>query len=398
MRELGIKVVFEKEKIDTFDPSAEVYLTIAAAVAENDLKIYSENQKWAIREKFSKGYISVGSQILGYRMNKETNTPEAVTDEAETVKMIYSLYLSGLGLVGTARKLTELGRKNVMGKVRWDRGSVRYILTNEKYTGCTLSQKTVTNLGDCRVNKNAAKQYYIENSHEALIDKEIFNKVRHTMYARAPKALINKQQPVYPFSHMVSCGVCGGGYSHKIQNPNKAWAVGVWVCQKANFYGQKACCNTRIKDSVLREKFIECYNEFILQNYVSCEADKLHDKLNKLLAQGQELNALRINRLINSDDYKSEHRSILSEIEKIKTELDEYKVRSLTKKDYTPITEFSEEKAAKFITKVTVKQNTVTFVFINGVKISRPYTNGTPGNSKGWLNRKENKYGNQNRR
>ena len=73
LRELGIKVVFEKENIDTFDPSAEVYLTIAAAVAENDLRVYSENQKWSVRQRFKKGQIQIGCKIFGYEMDYENN-------------------------------------------------------------------------------------------------------------------------------------------------------------------------------------------------------------------------------------------------------------------------------------------------------------------------------------
>ena len=78
LRELGIKVVFEKENINSLDPSAEIYLTIAATVAESELKTYSENQKWSYQERFKNGYIWLNRKMLGYRMNQETNTLEIV--------------------------------------------------------------------------------------------------------------------------------------------------------------------------------------------------------------------------------------------------------------------------------------------------------------------------------
>lgn len=89
LRDLGIRVYFEKENIDTFDPTSEVFLTIAASIAENDLKIYSENQKWSIRKKYQEGYIRIGTKILGYRMDKKTNTLIKVESEAETVRYMY---------------------------------------------------------------------------------------------------------------------------------------------------------------------------------------------------------------------------------------------------------------------------------------------------------------------
>ena len=64
LRELGVKVVFEKEQIDSFNPAAETYLTIAASIAENDLQIYSDNMRWSIRNRFKNGWFSVGHGIF----------------------------------------------------------------------------------------------------------------------------------------------------------------------------------------------------------------------------------------------------------------------------------------------------------------------------------------------
>ena len=143
LRELGIKVVFEKENIDTFDPSAEVFLTIAAAVAENDLRVYSENQKWSVRQRFKKGQIQIGCKIFGYEMDYENNNLLIKEDEAIVIRKIYELYLNGYGFGRIKLYLEDNGYKNGEGKAEWNESSIRYILKNEKYKGCSLYKVSI---------------------------------------------------------------------------------------------------------------------------------------------------------------------------------------------------------------------------------------------------------------
>lgn len=391
LRDIGIRVIFEKEQIDTMATNSELFLTVAAAVAENDLRIYSDNQKWAIRDKFAKGFISIGTRILGYRMNTDTNTLEVQESEAVTVKEIFAMYLGGKGIMAIVKELTEKKRQNAFGVVKWDKGSIHYILHNEKYKGCSLAQKTVTHMGVCKPNKGEATQYYIEDTHEGIISKEDFDRVKEVMRERATPSLIGAPKPTYPFSHLITCGVCGHGYSHRIQNPNKPYSSEIWLCHYADAYGKAACDNTRIKDSVLKEKFVECYNEFILNRQENDAQDTLRIRLDELIKQEQELNAMRVNKLIALEDYKSEFGKLKTEIEHVKNEINKYKVRSLSKSDYEPIAEFKEEKVDKFLDKVTIHRKVVTFTFINGVRLSRAYDNGKGGNKIGWLDRKKEK-------
>lgn len=388
LRDEGIKVIFEKEQIDTFDPDAELFLTVAAAVAENDLRIYSENQRWAIRKKFGDGYISIGNKILGYRMNKETNTLEIEPNEAETVKEIFSLYLSGMGIVAVAKKLTELGRYNIQGTTVWNKGSIRYILSNEKYMGCALAQKTVTYFGECKINKNEVPQYFMEDTHEPIISKEDFNRVQKLLYARTAKPLIGKEKPTYPFSGMIVCGNCGKTYVHKINNVGKAWETPIWICYTKAQAGMVKCANTSIKDSVLKDKFVECYNEFVNQRYTGVSEQTMNERLDRLLEQEQELNALKVNRLIELAEYRAEMDDIKQEILTLKNEIAKSKARKIAKSEYKQITEFDENKVERFIEKVTIHPGVVTFTFINGVSLSRPYSNGQPGNQTGWQDKK----------
>ncbi len=162
----------------------------------------------------------------------------------------------------------------------------------------------------------------------------------------------------------------------------------MWVCHYQNRYGLKGCCNTRIKESVLEEKFVECFNEFITAKGDDDFGARQKQHLAELLAHERELNALKINRMIEIVDYNSEWKKLKAQIDELTALIEMREIRRISKSDYTPITEFQEEKVEKFLDHIEIAPNKVTFVFINGARISREYTNGTAGNTPGWLERR----------
>lgn len=385
LRELGIKIWFEKEKIDTFNPTAETYLIIAASIAENDLKIYSENMKWSIRQRYKKGWISIGNGMFGYRMVEGTNDLEIVPDEADTVRRIYELYLEGRGLKTIADILKKENRKNKSGEVDWNLRTISYVLSNEKYKGCVLNQKRVVNLGVYEINNNLAPKYYMESTHEAIISPDVFDKVQRELERRTNVRLKGGHVPSYGFSKLVQCAVCKKtAFAHKIQNCGKPWQTEIWVCQNQNIHGIKSCSNKRIKDTVLKEKFVESYNEFIEHHLDNDRLKRLKNQITALVNAERELKMLYVNRMLNSEDYKKENTNIRNEIAYINDQITANEMRGLSRSDYKPITEYDEDKVNKFIESVSINHSIVTFKFINGVEISREFTNGSPGNKKGW--------------
>ncbi len=375
LRELGISVIFEKENINTLDPRAELFLTIAASVAENDLRIYSNNQKWSMRSKFKQGQIVIGHQLLGYRLDKETNTLIIDEEEAETVRKIFKLYLDGYGMLLITRQLVSEGRKNANGIVKWDRNTIRYILTNEKYKGAVLSQKTVTTLGETVLNNGVAKKYYMEGTHEKIVSEEDFDKVQEEIRKRCGKNLVGRKREKYTFTGMFECGQCGNGYSHKMQNRGKPYQTEVWVCSTQSQKGKCECDCTRIKDSVLKEKFVECFNEFVVKTKGKPQDEGIAEELTLLAEEEQRLVKMKVNYLLTIADFNKEVAKIRVRIKELKIKLDEYKIKDISRKDYEFIEEFSEEKMQKFLRKIIIHKNIVTFEFVNGNQISKAYTN-----------------------
>ncbi len=384
LRDLGIKVIFEKENIDTFDPSAEVFLTIAAAVAENDLNIYSENQRWAVKKRFQNGFIAIGNHVLGYTMNKETNTLEINEEEAKTVRRIFELYLEGYGFSPITVILEKEGYKNICGKVKWSRGTISYILRNEKYKGCSLSQKSININGTKKMNKGLEKQYFMENTHEAIIDPSVFDRVQQIIYERSPKGQIGRGKiDPYSFTGKIVCGCCGNKYSHKFTT-TKHWRKELWSCSHQNNYGRSVCTSSRIKDEVLKEKFVEAYNEFIDMKPENNIAKDIKLKIQNLLEEEQELNQLRINGLIDISEYDKEIETVRQELKDANLELSKHTMRNIKKTDLNKIEEFDEAKVDKFIDHITIDKYHVTFHFINDIEITKSYSNGESGNQKGW--------------
>lgn len=388
LRDIGVEVVFEKENIRSSDPTSELMLTVAATIAEDDLKVDSDRQRWSFKRRFENGWISIGNGMYGYKM-REDNTLEIVPEEAEVVRRIFDMYIEGAGSVAIATALEADGIPSRSGS-GWRPQTILQMLANEKYMGDSLMGKSVTINGQQFDNMDGAygDRYYMEDTHEGIISKETFALVQELRLQRQNKKLVGQPVPEYPFTGIIECGECGKHYQHKVNNSGKKWKHDVWACATALKKGVAACGCTRIKDSVLREKFIEAYNEFVTQRPQGDSIAALQSVVSELKAEESELAALRMQRLITEADFRAEQRRIKAKINELTAKINEQRSKEVTENDYTTITEFDEVKVAKFITKVIMRKGVVTFVFYNGAKIRRAYSNGQAGNKPGW-NKKE---------
>ncbi len=138
LKSLGISVQFEEEHIDTLSSKGELLISILAARAQEESRSASENQLWRIKKSYEKG-IPVTGNCLGYRMVDHQFFVDE--EEEQIVLRIFSMYLSGMGPVAIAKKLTEEGVVNRFGEVSWSRTAIMKILRNEKYAGDLKLQK-----------------------------------------------------------------------------------------------------------------------------------------------------------------------------------------------------------------------------------------------------------------
>lgn len=162
LRDLGIEVVFENENIHTFQPTSEIFLTIAATIAENDLEVDSARQRWSIQHRCENGWISVGSGLFGLKLTAD-NELEIVPEEAAVIRYIYESYVDGgIGSKKIADALNAAGVQSRNG-YPWDAKHIIGLLRNEKYKGDVIMGKSVRHFGEYHKNPNAeyAPRYYM---------------------------------------------------------------------------------------------------------------------------------------------------------------------------------------------------------------------------------------------
>ena len=248
LKELGVDVYFEEQNIHTMSSSGELMITILASFAQEESLSASENQKWRIRKNFEEG-IPWNFTIYGYR--KVNDSFEIFEPEAEIVRLIYKKYLEGMGLSLIRDWLNENGI-HTRFDTKWTHRTVALILKNEIYTGNLLLQKTFreNHITKKKVeNAGQLPKYLVEDTHEAIIDEDTFNKVQQEMQRRKEK--YNKGDNAvnrYPFSGKVVCDCCGASYRRKITA-----ARVVWVCSTYNSTGKKNCPKSKaIPEEILK--------------------------------------------------------------------------------------------------------------------------------------------------
>ena len=187
LKDKSIPVFFEKENINTMDSKGEIMLTIMASLAQQESQSLSQNVKLGIQYRYQQGEVQVNhNRFLGYTKDEDKRLvidPEG----AEIVKRIYREYLEGASLLQIARGLEADRVLTAAGKAKWRPETLKKILQNEKYIGDALLQKTYTVdfLSKKRVKNNGiVPQYYVENSHEPIIPRDLFMQVQEEMVRR----------------------------------------------------------------------------------------------------------------------------------------------------------------------------------------------------------------------
>lgn len=305
LKDLGIEVFFEKENIKTLDSKGEVLLSILSSLAQDESRSISENSTWGIRRRFEQGKLHINhTKFLGYDKDKNGNlviNPK----QAKIVKRIYEDFLDGKGANRIARDLENDGTLNWNGKAKWYEGSIRKMLTNEKYKGDALLQKTYTVdfLSKKRADNNGeVPQYYVEDSHPAIIDKEMWEAVQLEMERRRNFALkygIQKLEYATtdnPFAGRVICGTCGRVFGRKVWNSTseKLRRI-VWQCNgKYLAKGEKGCGSRHIDDAVLYQAFVDVFNAMVEQKGYFLEKWQKSLASNNVLVQYKARQFIRI--------------------------------------------------------------------------------------------------------
>ena len=233
LKEAGVEVFFEKEQIFSFDSKGEFILTLLSSIAQEESRSISENVTWGQRKRFSDGKYSLPyARFLGYKKGVN-GKPEIVESEATIIKKIYRLYLEGRTPSNIAVILESERVNSPGGKDKWQVKTIISILTNEKYYGAALLQKSFTVdflTKKIQQNNGELPRYYIENDHMPIINKAVFDEVQNRMGQPG-----NSNASHNPFANKIICAGYGGTYGRKIDGSylnNKEYRRAVWRCNR----------------------------------------------------------------------------------------------------------------------------------------------------------------------
>ena len=248
----GIGVIFEKENINTLTESSEFLITLFSGFAQAESESLSKNVRQGKQFGMKDGIVHFQyKKLLGYRRG-ENGQPEIVPEEAETIRRIYRRYLEGASEGEIKKELEADNIPTAAGLAGWSHRVVHSILTNEKYIGDALLQKTyVTDCISKKVVKNQGElpMYYIENHHQGIIPKELFQRVQEEMARRTSKRKVmqktgkaeqGKYSAKYALSELLVCGECGTPYKRCTWSRNGKKRI-VWRCVSRLEFGTKYC-------------------------------------------------------------------------------------------------------------------------------------------------------------
>ena len=279
LKDLGIGVIFEKENINTLTMTSEFMIALYGSFAQAESESISKNVSWGKEKAYREGKVAFQySKLLGYRKG-EDGKPEIVPEEAETVKMIYGMFLDGYSMKSIKDILENRDLLTPTGKKTWSESLVRSILQNEKYVGNALLQKTYT--VDCishKVVKNHGERpmYLVSDHHAAIIDRDTYNRVQQELARRSSKRKVSdktiteqgKYSSKYALTELLICGHCGTPYRRTTWASRGKKQI-VWRCISRLEHGKKYCPDSpSIKEEQLHKAIIRAIN-----SYYSCRDD-----------------------------------------------------------------------------------------------------------------------------
>ena len=348
LKEKNIAVIFEKENINTLSMESEMALALLSTLAQNEVESLSANVKMGLKMKMKRGEMLGFNGCLGYDYNPEDKTISVNEEEAEIVRWIFEQYLFGYGAYTIANQLTQLGKKNKKGVVKWTDSGIRGIISNEKYKGDMLLGKsfTVDPISKRRLeNMGEEDQFYIKDHHEPIVSAEIWDKAQEIRKRRGRENVMvvegtrERYTRKYALSSFCECGFCGTKLTRRAHHQNTRIRKPVWKCRSATNKGKNSCPHSKAIDEVIIENaFLEAYRllavnfDDVLDSVLTTVEDTLSNdedavKLKKiekhmgiLESKRKKLTDMLLDDTISKEAYDEKYDDFTSKIDKAKRE------------------------------------------------------------------------------
>ena len=366
----GIEVRFEKENIWTLDSKGELLITIMSSLAQEESHSISENVTWGQRKRMADGKVSFAySRFLGLDKDKETGKIVGNPKQAETVRLIFHLFLEGMTPHSIAAELTSRGIKTPAGKDVWNQQTVRRVLSNEKYKGDALLQKEFTvDFLQKKMKKNEGEvpKYYVEGNHEAIISPAVFDMVQAELAKRTKSG--TRYSGVSIFSNKIKCVDCGGWYGSKVWHSTDRYRKVIYRCNKK--YNGEKCQTPHVMEDEVKAAFVSAYNRLVTEkkeiitnaeiirktlcvtDALQEEKGKLEEEMAVLVEMTQNIVAENARVAQDQDEYQKRYDSLVERYDTAKARYDEV-VTAISAK------EAQSERLANFIKVLKMQDGTI---------------------------------------
>ena len=331
----GVSVLFEKEGIDTATMSSEVLLAMSSVQAQDESISLSNNMRWSYQQRMKSGNFIGTSSGYGYTLIDSCT--EIINEaEAQVMRMMKDLYLSGWGFQKIANHLNNNGIRNKNGKL-WNALSVRYVLTNERNVGDALLQKMITtyeNPPTRKSNDGSQPMYYVENCLPAIFSREDRQAILELLESRKRDEY---KKGGHALSRMLRCSDCGNVY-RRIERKNDV----VWRCVLRNS-GRSDCEYYIVYEDDVCQAFIDVVNKLyhnrekliiplikkmeLMNSKINRTEQKIKDidtSIAELSRQSLVISQLMKNGIIDSADFYSQFNEISSKISEYRNKRRDY--------------------------------------------------------------------------
>ena len=336
LKELGVSVLFEEQGIDTSKVSSEMVTAIMASLAQKQSESISGNVKWGVQKRIQDKTFVTCKEPYGYRLVDRRLC--IVESEAIIVRMIYEKYLAGISMefIRDQLNIANIPFRENERQRGWTRKAISYILSNEKYIGDSLWQKTYS--GDTfphtqRKNKGEKAKYYVEGTHAAIVEKSVWNAVSELRMQRAGEKHPETYCAPVPFRQKIICGCCNSLFRLR-QNKGRTY----WSCRQHDT-DRTICSNSQIPETVFQEAFCRLYYKLkhhrnsiftqMLSNLQKVRYSRmlwsedvisLNKKISDTLSQVQFLTQLQQAGGVDPDTFISSNNKLSEQLRKLKQE------------------------------------------------------------------------------
>lgn len=351
LKEKGVAVYFEDEKINTLSMDGELLLVVLSSVAQQEVENISNNVKKGLAMKMSRGELVGFAGAYGYNYDPETKEITINQEQSKIVQFIFNRYVTGTGTSTIARELEQMGVPNPSGLKRWHQSTVAGIIRNEKYVGDLLQGKTFTvdPISHRRLeNQGESDKYLLKDHHEAIVAREVFEKAQEILAKRGEwrsnarlkegeyRSLYTNK---YAFSCKCRCGYCGATLTRKTWHGGKYKKI-IWMCIRASKDGKKYCPNCKaVPEDALKSAFVESYkimthdhkevlDEFIKRiesmlsaDDVSKQLEKEREKLKDMSSKLNNLLDMHLEGKLDFATFERKRDSLRMQVEEQKAEI-----------------------------------------------------------------------------